>query len=319
MKPPARVLVCSTFPDRHNSNPDIRRSLAQGFSELLGAEAVGESNFHDVLDAMERHAPNLVVGPGSCLLPESAYLDWRRYCDRHGCQLAFWLTDDPYELDLDWKAFQIADQVFSNDANTVLHLDRPNLTHLPLAASRERHGREVRTKLDCDLFFCGVAFENRKRLLRAAAPALTPYRVDVYGDWWPKDLAFARNTRLSTAAICDRYNAALLTLNMGRSLDIANHRLALAASTPGPRTFEAAMAGAVQAYHVDGLEIVEYLEPGKEVLLFDTPTELARLIEEMHADPARRQAIARAAQQRCLAEHTYARRAQRILEVCGFY
>ncbi len=312
-----RVLVCTSFPDRINVNPGIRHGLARGFAELLGEEAVVETGFDQALPAMQSGMPDLVVAVGSCLPPDSDYLGWRRHCDRHGCRLIFWLTDDPYEFDPDWKVMRIADHVFTNDANAALHHNAPHVSHLPLAASPVEHWREVTEDADCDLFFCGVAFENRKRLLRAVMPDLSGLHVDLMGDWWPKDIPAARNIRLSSREICDRYNRARVTLNLGRSLDIANERLALAASTPGPRTFEAAMAGAVQAYHAEDLEIVEYFEPGREILLFDTGAELARLVEEMRDDPARRRAIATASQLRCLAEHTYACRARRILESSG--
>jgi spore maturation protein CgeB len=313
-----RVLVCTSFPDHINVNPGIRHGLARGFAELLGEAAVVETGFDAALPAMQSGVPDLVVAVGSCLPPDSDYLGWRRHCDRHACRLIFWLTDDPYEFDPDWKIMRIADHVFTNDANAALHHDSPHVSHLPLAASPAVHWRAVTDATDCDVFFCGVAFENRKRLLRAVLPALSDFQVELMGDWWPKNMAVARNIRLTPGEICDRYNRARLTLNIGRSLDIANDRLALAASTPGPRTFEAAMAGAVQAYHAEDLEIVEYFEPGREILLFDTGSELARLVEAMRDDPAHRRATAMASQQRCLAEHTYACRARRILEAGGY-
>ena len=311
-----KVLICTSFPDRINTNPGIRHSLALGFAEVLGAEAVQESGFMAVLAAAQAFRPDLLVAVGSCMPKECDYLAWRRYCDRTGCRFLFWLTDDPYEFDFDWKVTGLADLLFSSDANSVLLHERPDIVHLPLAASPHLHWREVSRDLDADLFFCGVAFANRQRLLRACEPHLAGYRVEVSGAWWPKDMPLARNQRLSVERICDRYNHARLTLNLGRSLDLANNHFALAPTTPGPRTFEAALAGAVQAFHADGLEIVDYLEPGREILLFDTPLELAMLIEELRDDPERRHAIACASQQRCLAEHTYARRARAMLDAC---
>jgi spore maturation protein CgeB len=107
-------------------------------------------------------------------------------------------------------------------------------------------------------------------------------------------------------------------LNMGRRFNLANARFGLDASTPGPRTFEAAMAGTVQCMFVEGLEIYDYFDPDEgEVLLFDSPAELRHHVDMLRDDPAAAAQIADAAQQRTLRDHTYANRAARILELVG--
>jgi spore maturation protein CgeB len=313
-----KVLVCTSFPDRMNSNPGIRHALARGFVELLGADRVMESDYGSVLDRAGVFAPDLILSVGSCLPEDCDYLPWRRYCDRHDARFIFWLTDDPYEYDIDERVLGLTDLVFTNDANSLLYHDRTEMRHLPLAASPELHYRKIGGDLRADLFFCGVAFENRKQFVADFAPYAQGYAVEILGDWWPKEIRLARNQRLSVTDICDRYNDSLLTLNLGRTLDLVNNLYGIAPSTPGPRTFEAALAGAAQCYHVDSLEITDYFTPGEEILLFDSPADLARLLQQMREDRAARDRIAQAAQRRGLAEHTYARRAATILEAAGY-
>ncbi|MBU9318159.1 glycosyltransferase [Burkholderia multivorans] len=110
--------------------------------------------------------------------------------------------------------------------------------------------------------------------------------------------------------------ASLATLNVGRRHDLANERFKLDASTPGPRTFEAAASGTVQCMFIEGLEIDDYYsEQLGEILLFDSPTELRQHIEMLKDDPKRAETIATAAQQRTLREHTYRNRAETVLSI----
>ncbi|KWF29275.1 hypothetical protein WT56_17325 [Burkholderia pseudomultivorans] len=66
---------------------------------------------------------------------------------------------------------------------------------------------------------------------------------------------------------------------------------------------------------VEGLEIDDYYSEARgEILLFDSPNELRQHIDMLKDDPKRAQAIATAAQQRTLQEHTYRNRAETMLQ-----
>jgi spore maturation protein CgeB len=254
---------------------------------------------------------------GSCMPSTSHYLGLKEVALDTGACLAFWLHDDPYEFDFSYKVIPLADVIFSNDRWTATHYAHPNVHHLPLAADPDAHVREWNPEKARDVFFCGVGFPNRVALLRDSVKALASFEVSVVGSEWPSDLPFAQNQRVPNAELPDWCASSLVTLNLGRRFNLANSRFNLEASTPGPRTFEAAAAGTVQCFFVESLEIESYYEEGSEILLFDTPLELRRHVEMVLDDRPRAQAIATASRERTLRDHTYANRAARILEIFG--
>lgn len=311
------IILSSAAPDILNSNSYINQYAAAGFREAAPERSVSVEPFDQLEDAIRRTKPELLLLLASCLPAEAHYGRIRHACDKAGVRLAFWLLDDPYEFDAGIKAASVADVIFVSDRWASWHYIAPcPVHHLPLAASPEVHLRPVHRRGGPDVFFCGVAFDNRTRLLNDLKPALMRAETVVLGAGWDTNaLPFARNLRIGNDTMASCYNGARLVINVGRRLNLANRTLNLAPATPGPRTFEAAMAGAAQAYFVDGLEIEDYFEAGREVLLFDTATDFERILEQVQDEPEHSLDIGRAAQQRCLAEHTYTHRARRILDV----
>lgn len=314
---PAKVLVVSTSPDAVNHNVPIRDALRDGFVEVLGAAAVRASPLELAGEAIAGFSPGLVVALGSVAVDAAPLRGLARSARRAGARLAVWLHDDPYEFDYAPKAEALADHVFTNDRWALPHYRHAAVSHLPLAACRRTHDRRVTPMAErpLDLFFCGAAFPNRIALLERAQGSLSGYRVEVRGAGWPAALPFAENSRLAPAAMADRASAARLTLAIGRDLDIANRRFRLPAAPPGPRVFEAALAGAPQLCFAAGLEILEYFEEGREILLFDDVREIADAIARSHREPAAFAAMAERARARALGAHTYRHRAETILAV----
>lgn len=314
MKNVATILVSGSFPDRLNTNAGLRGAVVRGLQECLPAGAVRECRFELAAEHVAAVRPDVLLLVGSCYLDVLRYDELRVACKRSGTLLAFWLHDDPYEFDAHYRVAEVADIIFTSDRWAARHYAHPRVYHLPLAADPAVHRRPADGRRYLDLFFCGMAFPNRVNLLRDLAPRLARRNVSVHGEGWPEDLKFCRNQRLPAAQVADLSAASLLTLNVGRHLDLANRRFQLPASTPGPRTFEAAMAGAVQLVFVESLEILDYFEPDEEVLLFDNPADAVRLLEELRRDHRRAARIGGAAQRRALAEHTYAHRARQLLK-----
>jgi spore maturation protein CgeB len=311
-----RVLVCGASPDAVNNNAVLRGYVGHGFGEVLGRAAVRTSSLEAAELIASEFEPHLVVVFGSCMPPTSVYHGLRNFCTRTGAILSFWLHDDPYEFDYHYKILDVADVIFSNDRWSATHYQHPHVYAMPLAADRGAHYREAMRVKDRDVFFCGVGFPNRQQLLRDCAPLLGGLNVEVLGTDWPNDIAFARNERIENSALPDWYAGSLVTLNIGRRYNLANARFGLDASTPGPRTFEAAMAGAIQCMFVEGLEILDYFDPEKgEIILFDSPEELRQQVESLRDDPVKSARYSAAAQWRALSEHTYKHRAERILEL----
>lgn len=310
------VLVTGASPDYGNRNTVLRDYVAEGFRQELGEHAVKHVPFEVAVAAVEVQQPRLVLCFGSCMPDDADYLELRRACDKHGSALAFWLHDDPYEFDYNYRINGIADVVFSNDRWSSLHYSSPNVHHLALASSREAHWRAIGAPKDIEVFFCGVAFGNRIRLVRDLKGVLSRFDTRIRGDQWPEnEFPFAKNRRLSNDELSRNYARSLVTLNMGRDFHYANERFKLDPSTPGPRTFEAAMAGTTQMFFVESLEILDYYVPDKEIVLYDSVSQFKEKLDLLMQDHAACISIARASQARTEADHTYRNRARSILGV----
>ncbi len=310
-----KVLVSGASPDNQNRNVVLRQYVAEGFAQLPQVEQSSVTPLEFAAERASELQPDVVVCFGSCMPDDAEYGALRRYCTRAGVPMVFWLHDDPYEFDYSYKIRDVADIVFSNDRWCAEHYAHPFARHLPLAASRQAHWRPVQSGKDISIFFCGVAFANRKRLLGDLRKTLHAHDALVLGDGWPSDLSFCSNQRLPNDQLSDHYARSWVTLNMGRDFHYANDRFKLEPSTPGPRTFEAAMAGTTQAFFVESLEIVDYYQPGKEILLYNSAAEFAQLMEQVLMDREACMRMAEAAQARTIAEHTYQERARQILDV----
>jgi len=308
-----RVLVTGASPDNQNRNVVLRQYVAEGFQQVPGIEQVVNAPLEFAASHFDSLRPELVLCFGSSMPDDADYAQVRRYCDKAGIPLVFWLHDDPYEFDYHYKLRNVADIVFSNDRWAAEHYDHPRAYPLALAASEAAHRRPVGLDKDINLFFCGVAFGNRIRLLRDLAPTLRAHQATILGDGWPADLPFCENRRLPNEALSAHYSRAWMTLNMGRDFHYANDRFKLEPSTPGPRTFEAAMSGTTQLFFVESLEIADYYQPGEEILLYNSAAEFKSLVERMLDDREACAGIARAAQARTLRDHTYRNRAEEIL------
>ena len=307
------ALVTSTFPDDMNTNSSVRHFMADGFRELLGAEAVYEAPVHLAAEEILRRQPSIVIAIGS-IIPDTVNL-WglRLACDKVNSLLSLWLHDDPYEYDYSFKALKTADIIFTCDASTKYFYDFNKVYHLPMAASPKAHLSKFipYAKRSTDVLFCGFAYSNRIKLIMQAKTILAKHRTKVLGANWPDFLHFAENRTIPNETLAKLYAGSRFTLNLGRQFNIANRAHDLAASTPGPRTFEAAMAGTVQLFFSDSLEILEYFKANEEILLFDNIDELDSHLSNI--DNERLEKIALAAQRRALEEHSYKRRAEAVV------
>jgi spore maturation protein CgeB len=310
-----KVLICSASSDRVNSNAILREYVGRGFAELLPEENVMTCSLDFSVEATKYFNPDIIVVFGSCMPSSCDYTALRSYCSRTSALLAFWLHDDPYEFDFNNKVYQYADFIFSNDKWAAVHIDRPNVFHLPLAADPGTHFRPILSDMDRDVFFCGVSFPNRLQLLADCEGALSSFRVEVFGEGWPENPSFYRNMRIQNSLLSDYYASSLLTLNIGRRFNLANDKYQLDATTPGPRTFEAAMAGSVQCVYLEGLELSDYFIFGEEILVFESPEELKTIVSRLSEDLGWRAKIAMQSQLRALKDHTYKNRAETLLNL----
>lgn len=311
-----RVLISSAFPEHLNRNVNIINSIVEGFGTLIDKDNVMKCSYQDIAQFLEETNYDIVLLIGSCMPDVVDYTKIKKLCKQYQTKLCFWLHDDPYEFDFAYRVEQVADYIFSNDSVCCQHYSHPNVFHLPLAASEMMHFRPIKIQPEYDLFFCGYAYPNRIRFFETLYTQLLQFKCCILGDGWPSHLkGLCENERIDNEAFIDYCNNSLVTLNLGRNFDLANKKYSISPSTPGPRTFEAAMAGAVQAYYVDSLEIMDYFNPNQQILLFDSCNDLIEIIQKLKNNPQRSQSIRLASQKKAQSCHTYTKRVEKLLGI----
>lgn len=311
-----KILICNGNQYESQANGQVRTSIMQGWAELIGAENVAAASLSGALTTIEGFRPSIVMGIGS-YLPESTYYgEISRAAREVGAAAVFWATEDPYEQDANYRILHDFDVVFSCDHWGVNFYDHPRAIHLPLAGCRQQHyvPYDTAAARPIDVMFCGVAFSSRKELVTDLLPAMGGLQLRFIGPGWGEFGTGFSDRRIEKSELISMYAGAKIVLNLGRSLHFENRRHMIAPSSPGPRTFEAALAGALQFFHEDTFEIRRYFTPN-EVPTFSNPADFQDLIARyLHDEPERSRTVL-AAQRRALAEHTYANRAQRVLDV----
>jgi spore maturation protein CgeB len=275
------------------------------------------SSIQTTLDAVLELKPSLVLGIGSIAMDDVDYAAIARAAGSVGSTLVYWLHDDPYEFDFNWKIQGQCDWIFTTDLASVDYYQSARVSHLPLAADQDRHFRQF-VPLRCrttDIFFCGVAYPNRRAIISKIRNVLGSCQTLITGDGWDERLSFCRNERLASDALIEAYTSARIVLNIGRDFNIANRAFEIIASTPGPRTFEAAAAGCIQAVFMDSCQILDYFEHQTEIFSFSTVSEFSAIVDRVRQDPDGMDSVAIAAQNRVRAAHTFDHRAQTLLSV----
>ncbi|HEV2573152.1 MAG TPA: glycosyltransferase [Beijerinckiaceae bacterium] len=267
-------------------------------------------------ETIAQHKPQFAIGIGSVALTSASLAAVHRSCKDQDIPLIYWLHDDPYEIDYLSRATEAADWVFTNDRTTALFSNFNNLSHLPLAASIDHHFAKFVpfSERTTECFFCGYAYPNRQEVVYRLRHTLRSTNSYICGDGWPLDFDMASNQRLTPEEMNYYYANSKLTLNIGRDFNLANGIAELAPSTPGPRTFEASAAGALQCIFLDSCEIEDMFELGKEMLTFNSADEFDELVQNIRTNPDIFNAIAQAAQERTRTHHTYDHRVVVILE-----
>lgn len=122
------------------------------------------------------------------------------------------------------------------------------------------------------------------------------------------------DARLEKEQLVQFYQRSKLVLNLGRSLSFENKRFLISPSTPGPRTYEAAAAGALQVFHEDTYEIRRYYTK-EEIPSFSNRKQFEELVDTYIDNGALRIETAKKAQARTMADHTYGHRIRQALGI----
>lgn len=309
-----RVVVSSGTIDAINTNQRLRRRIAHGFDELgLASHSCALERLPALL---QQERVDLLLITGSIANPD-VDLTWLvRKATKQQTQVVFWLHDDPYEFDLHWRLNGLHCPVFSNEPNCLpyypascrpraLALAASPLDDVPEPATSEEREPEV------DLGFCGVAFPERVGLLRQLIAA--GFSLACWGDGWPDDLTGSVNMRLGPLGLRTLYRRCRLVVNLGREVAIANQRQQIASSTPGPRTFEAALLGAVQLHLGQSPRIASYYTPKDGVIPANCIEDIASLVERARKNPSWRRQLGAAAARHTRRHHLYRHRCHDLL------
>ena len=173
------------------------------------------------------------------------------------------------------------------------------------------HRFPTNARFACELSYMGTYAPDRQpkieQLLCDPARALPERKFMVAGPQYPRKVRWPKNVRhmnhLNPRWHAHFYSSSRFTLNVTR------RDMVQAGYSPSVRLFEAAACGAaIVSDNWPGLDT--FFTPGREILLPVSASDVVRYVTEMSDDEAR--AIGDAAQQRVLAEHTSAIRAEQF-------
>ncbi|MGE4552318.1 MAG: glycosyltransferase [Desulfovibrionaceae bacterium] len=269
-----------------------------------------------VLAKVESFEPDLVLALAQAPLSLQALKRLRR--DK--VVTAMWFVED-FRLFTYWRAFAPFYDVFAVIQKDpfpaeLAAMGQPNALYLPLAAQPDFH-RPLkltpveRRKFGADVAFMGAGYPNRRLAFRD----LVHFDFKIWGTEWEGDHVLAPYVQMAGARVssedCVRiFNATRVNLNLHSSVDPS--RLVTGGDFVNPRTFELAMCGAFQL--VDPRTLMPELFAENELATFESIPDLKDKIAHFLAHPAERAAYAERARARALADHTYARRMQTLLD-----
>ncbi len=311
-----KVMVCSGGRYESQANAQIREAIISGWESVFGEGNVISTNIAGAAAAIEYIKPKIVFSIGS-YLPESTYFG--EVCHRakkFGAITIFWATEDPYEQDANYRIIDDFDVIFSCDHWGTNFYNHPHTHFLPLAACEKLHYRPIDETIEktVDVMFCGVAFGSRKDVMRSIKQALTNLKVKIIGPGWGEFGIGFSDARIEKDQLIELYQRSKIVLNLGRSLHFENKRYMIMPSNPGPRTFEASAAGAMQLFHEDNYAIHDFYERD-EVPVFSTRYDFQQQLDKYLNDPDLLLETAKKAQARTLRDHLYNNRIQTVMEI----
>lgn len=171
---------------------------------------------------------------------------------------------------------------------------------------------EERDTYGCDLSFAGAGYYNRLQLFKG----LTDYDFKLWGVAWPeRELAkrlVGGEKRFSSEEFMKIVAGSKINLNLHSST--THDGVDPKCDAINPRVFEIAAAGGFQLCDpCIGLE--EHFDFDRELPVYRDIKELRAKIDYYLAHPDEREAIAQRARKRALRDHTYANRAQQMLDL----
>ncbi|MDX6489185.1 MAG: hypothetical protein QOK13_1800, partial [Gaiellaceae bacterium] len=168
---------------------------------------------------------------------------------------------------------------------------------------------------DKDVFFYGYGDKFRREWMEAMVGE--PSRREPEVDFALGGGDFRGDTGAARMLGTIPYNVFPQAISSARvNLNITRRSHASVYASSSCRPFELAGCGAaIVSNPYEGIE--RWFEPGRELLVVSSPDEAVEAYRDLLDDPAQAEELGRRARERALDEHTYARRAEQLLELIG--
>ena len=269
-----------------------------------------------VLAKVETFEPDLVLALAQAPLTIQALKRLRR--DK--VATAMWFVED-YKLFTYWQAFAPHYDLFAviqkePFLDELAAMGQPNALYLPLAADPEFHRPldltpAQRKEFGATVSFMGAGYPNRRK----AFHKLLRSGFKIWGTEWEGDPVLwphvqRQGARISSEDCVAIFNATDVNLNLHSSIQA--ERTVTCGDFINPRTFEVAACGAFQL--VDRRTLMAGAFAEDELATFTSLAELAEKIDYFLEHPEERQAFAQRGRAKVLAEHTYDRRMDALLD-----
>lgn len=269
-----------------------------------------------LLDAIRSEKPDFLFTLQGYTIPRDILYE----ISRTGIPSAVWLLDEPYDTLKSADVGTFFSRVFVQDASSVDYhrkFGNPDTHYLPHGFEHlEVHTKQPRP-FRWDVSVVGTGFPRRRRALEAIRSAAGS--VLVVGSGWPDKFDGAGVEHKPLASPLEAatiYNESRINLNVHREeTDFSVSSESFRPVSPNGSVFYVAGCGAFQIADDSRQDLPNLFEPGKEIVLYRDSEELQALVTRYLADEQERTRIAEAGRKRALAQHTYAHRLRKVVEM----
>jgi len=282
--------------DKSNRNLDDSQKI---FTPKERHDYFALSRYLNQLESFVREwKPSLVLFVRPDLIPLDFFFDLRKLSP--STKLVIWSTDPIRRFFVPQEMLEACEVVFLYDKEDVAYVNahRANGVYLPMGFDERAYYLLPNSKQELHkIAFIGRISEERLTDLAYVANNINLYNRDygIYGGytnyfvrlrlWLQKDkpllYAYSNYTRVNAYRAADIYRRTAVNLNIHQR----GTRYGF-----NPRFFEIPAAGGFQiARYLPGME--EFFEPGKEVLYYESATDLCELIKKYLKDVPERRRI----------------------------
>ena len=302
--------------------PTVDRSLlARGMRRALSPFYRDQFN-RRLLSSVRSRRPDLVVVYKGTAVRPATLAEIRK----SSVWLCFVMPDITWQHHwlLDSRIFGYFDHIFTTkefgveDFKTRLNVRSVSLlphgydptVHRPLTLDSHRHIGNARRPIS----FIGTWSLGKERTLAHLAAAVSPDKLNIWGDGWGRVAAPVLQPSIRGEAVFGDFYAAAITetrINLG----LLSERVpgSVSGDQVTSRTFHIPACGGF-LLHKRTAELANFYKEGREIACFESCDELVEKVRYYLDHEAERAQIARAGYSRCIRDHSLKNRAEAIVE-----